>query len=662
MRWAPPSCSKRNASVWGAVITSVREAIRDLPVTGGIILLDPAFSGHTFTLDAALGQLEVGKSISLDASALPGGFTIDGGTGTNRLFLNSNTLHLRGLRLTGGAVSGDGGAILNQVTLVLEDCTLSGHSATGSGGAFFSGNNGRLLVRRSTFTGNSATSHGGALASIGFSPLFILENSAFTDNDSNSRGGAIYLGGSVAYSNRMVQCTVAGNRSAQRGGGVMATNSSLSILHCTITQNRAATQRGGGLMMDPIGGYRQTIQNTVIADNHAPTLPDVAVDNQNTSWPLSAGGNLIGQNTGASTLFPTGLPNAAGDYVGSETTPLKAQLAPFGTYGGTTATCPPMLGSPALDKAVPVTTLNLLFTPSVPGSLSTDQRGLARSLDGDFNSTVRPDIGAAESVIVMVDVAADELDTPAGTNDVSLREALRDAPEGAVIGFAAALSGQTLTLGAGGQLEPPRSVIISASSLSSPVTLTPQANSRIFNLPSQKSLGLSHLNLTGANLTAGYGGAIYSEGSLSLSDCSLTANITDLDGGAICCSGTSLKISRCVFSGNQAKNGGAIILRTSSAAVNPRLTVEDSVFQANSCLFEGGAIRDHGLGGITCQTTVRRSRFTGNQASVGGAILQFAAMGRSELMLESCTLSGNQASIGGAIFPITSTWDTPAPR
>jgi hypothetical protein len=45
----------------------------------------------------------------------------------------------------------------------------------------------------------------------------------------------------------------------------------------------------------------------------------------------------------------------------------------------------------------------------------------------------------------VVTTTADELDTPAGAN-ISLREAVRDTPAGGTIGFAPALSGQTITL------------------------------------------------------------------------------------------------------------------------------------------------------------------------------------------------------------------------
>lgn len=641
---------------------SLREALRDAGASGlsatTILRLGPALSGQTLTLNASLGELTMGGNVFLDASSLPGGFTIDGGPGANRIFSIGGTAHLRGLTLTGGAASGNGGAILSSGTLTLEDCVLRGNSATGSGGALSC--LGTVILRRCTLTQNTASASGGALSFTG-SNLVHLENSAFTANEAGERGGAISIsfssiGGNI--NNRLYQCTVEGNRSGQRGGGIYLSLCFMGISHCTIVNNEALTQRGGGLVLDP-SGTRQSLQNTIVADNRAPTNPDLSADSQNNiSWPATQGGNLIGVNAGASAAFPAGLPNATGDYVGTEAAPQKALVAPSGLYGGTVPTCPPMLGSPALERAISPPSLNLLLTtPNLSTfSLPTgDQRGFNRSVDGDFNGTARPDIGAAESVIVRVDVAADELDTPAGTNDVSLREALRDAPEGAVIGFAAALSGQTLTLGAAGHLEPPRSVVISASSLTTPVTLTPQANSRIFYVAPQRSLGLTHLNLTGANVTAGYGGAILSDGSLSLSDCSLTANIAGFDGGAISASGPSLTIKRCVFSGNQAGAGGAIVLLSFGTAANPRLTVEDSRFEANSCAGRGGAISHYAQGGGTCQTTVRRSSFSSNQAVVGGVIHHWANGGGSKLMLDSCTLSGNQASgSGAAVFSYTS--------
>ncbi len=589
---------------------SLREALRDAS-NGAIIRINDSLNGQTLTLNPSLGQMSnSSKTLYLDAGHLAAGFTIDAG-GTSRIFQftdSASVVHLRGLILKGGKVTGNGGAILNGAVLNLENCWFSGNSVTGNGGAV------------------AMDSAGGNVA---------MQGCTFTDNTATLRGGALYYDRGF-FQQQVIQCTFSGNRAGSRGGGLFAAGVQVKISQSTFTGNEAASLRGGGVALENCRDST-TVDNCIIAGNRAPISPDLVVEN---SIFTRTGANVIGVEPATGTTIPAGLPNADGDYVGSAAIPLTALVAPVGLYGGRTPTCPPMPGSPALDRAVGMTFI-------------TDQRGLTRSVDGDFNGSALPDIGAAESVIVRVDVAEDELDVPAGANDVSLREALRDAPEGSIIGFDPNLSGQTLTLGASGVLVPPRSVIISASGLAAPVTLTPQVGNPIFYLPSQRSLGVSHLNLTGANVTGANGAAIASDGSLSLSDCSLTANSTTFDGGAVAVNNSSLAINRCVFSGNQAGNGGAIVLLSFGPSANPRLSVEDSVFQTNLCAGRGGAISLYAQGGGSCQSTVRRSLFTGNQANAGGAVHHWANGGRSEVTLESCTFQANQVSGGGgAVFAL----------
>ena len=589
---------------------SLREALRDAP-SGAIIRINDSLNGQTLTLNPSLGQMSNNSSsFYLDAGHLAAGFTLDAG-GASRFFQFTNSasvVRLRGLTLKGGKVTGNGGAILNGARLTLENCWFAENSVTGSGGA----------VAMDTAGGN-----------------VVMRGCTFTDNTATSRGGAVFYD-SGSLQQQVIQCTFSGNRAGSRGGGLYDAGVQIKISQSTFTGNEAASLRGGGVVLENCRDGA-TVDNCIIAGNRAPISPDLVVEN---SIFTRTGANVIGVEPATGTPVPAGLPNADGDYVGSAASPLKALVAPVGLYGGRTPTCPPMPGSPALDRAVGMTSM-------------TDQRGLTRSVDGDFDGSALPDIGAAESVIVRVDVAEDELDVPAGENDVSLREALRDAPEGAIIGFDPNLSGLTLTLGASGVLVPPRSIIISASGLAAPVTLTPQAGNPIFYLPSQRSLGLSHLNLTGANVSGANGAAIASDGSLSLSDCRLTSNITNFDGGAVAVNDGSLAINRCVFSGNQAGSGGAIVLLSFGPSANPRLSVVDSVFQANSCTSRGGAISHYSFGGGSCQSTVRRSLFTGNQANAGGAVHHWANGGRSEVTLESCTFQANQVSGGGgAVFAL----------
>lgn len=128
---------------------SLRQAVEDPYI--GYIGFDPTLSGATLTL--AGGQLLIGKSLTIDASALSGGFTINADEQSRVMDIQpGNTVALHRLTLTGGrATTGGfpayaGGAILNHYSnLTLTACTLSGNLAV-FGGAVFNQGRGRKGV------------------------------------------------------------------------------------------------------------------------------------------------------------------------------------------------------------------------------------------------------------------------------------------------------------------------------------------------------------------------------------------------------------------------------------------------------------------------------------------------------------------------------------
>jgi hypothetical protein len=170
-----------------------------------------------------------------------------------------------------------------------------------------------------------------------------LNNCSFLNNRAEGYGGAI---GKVGGSLRLNNCTLVGNSANQQGGALFDQAGPTTLNHCTVVSNSAPSL--GGIGFTPPDAT-MSLTNTIVAGNNALAFPDIAG--------LFAGtNNLIG-----------------GD-------PL---LAPMGDYGGPTWTMPPLAGSPAIDMGAPT-------------SLSTDQRGLPRALDGDGNGSPVADIGAVE--------------------------------------------------------------------------------------------------------------------------------------------------------------------------------------------------------------------------------------------------------------------------
>jgi len=211
---------------------SLREALRDT-LPGGLIGFAPALSGGTCTLGS---EIVLAKSVTLDASSLPAGISIDGGLGSNRIFsINAGQkVALRHLTLTGGngggaTFPGFGGAIFNNGTLALGHCTLTNHVATG------------------------------------FS------------------GGAIYNGNSLS----LTRCTLFGN-SADSAGGAIFNAATLTLTHCTLSGNSAAS--GGALGSEG----QMTLTNNLVSGNNAPTGPDIATYTDAGAITSASGRNLIG--------------------------------------------------------------------------------------------------------------------------------------------------------------------------------------------------------------------------------------------------------------------------------------------------------------------------------------------------------------------------------
>ena len=294
----------QNAADTGA--GSLRQAIADAATAPGTtITFAPGFTGPI----VLTAQIVITSNVTINASSIAGGVTIDGGTGTNRIFTVSSgqTVSLTGLTLTGGNVGGGGGAIQSFGNLALIRCTLTGNTAS-FGGAIDSDFNTTLTLTDCTLSGNSAPT---------------------------SNGGAISTGGTTT----LTRCTLANNDSLE--GGALGIFAPTTLIHCTVSGNTA--NRGGGA--HHFGSGLLTLNNSIVAGNTATTAgPDIS---KNTGSVTRSGNCLVGKNDTVESEFPIGTPNINGDLAGTSAAPVLAQLAPLGNYGGPTQTMPPLATSPA---------------------------------------------------------------------------------------------------------------------------------------------------------------------------------------------------------------------------------------------------------------------------------------------------------------------------
>lgn len=174
---------------------SLRDALNEAAPSGDTIRFSTnsadGLDGGTIILTH--GQIAFGKSLTIDASMLSNGVTIDAGNGTDHTFGTGDGVRifnitdptfgnapplvtLIGLRLTGGDTPGSGGAISSAGQLVIRDCSID-HNASGQGGGIF------VLI------GGSGANDRVALS---------IEHSHIDHNTSDSTGGGVCVQGSHA--------------------------------------------------------------------------------------------------------------------------------------------------------------------------------------------------------------------------------------------------------------------------------------------------------------------------------------------------------------------------------------------------------------------------------------------------------------------------------
>jgi hypothetical protein len=328
--WGTPAIGLINALAGGAAAPyhlvvlntnnsgpgSLRQTISNA-VSGAYITFSNSLAGATILLTS--GQLLITNNLTIDASALPGGITINGNHASPIFRIVGSptpTAKLLALILTNGYNTVAGGAVVNGGVLSLNNCTLAGNS-TASG------------------------SYGGAIYNSGL--LTTLTGCTLSANGADS-GGAILNQSSVCT---VQNCTFTGNTASAGVGGAILNQfgAVINLLHCTFTGNTASSHGGDIYNLSS----QVNFTNTILAASTPDDLYNAAA-----STNTAGGSNIVQVLVNAGTLIGTNTILA-----------VNPQLAPLGNYGGPTQTRPPLAGSPAIDAA-PVTTL------------LTDQRGFPR--------------------------------------------------------------------------------------------------------------------------------------------------------------------------------------------------------------------------------------------------------------------------------------------
>jgi len=220
-----------------------------------------------------------------------------------------------------------------------------------------------------------------------------------------------------------------------------------------------------------------------------------------------------------------------------------------------------------------------------------------------------------------------------------------------MIKFAASVNNGTLNLSTG------EFFVLESLSVVGPgaelLSINAGGQSRVFSIGSGVPVSLSGLTLTGG--AADFGGAIWSQGALTLTRSVVSGNVAEYYGGGIYANSTTTVLSYCELSDNHAEMGGAIF-----ASDEAELSIADCTITDNTALTAGGAIHSDSDGGSPT-VTIERSRIALNSAGeLGGGISFMADDPESSMTVVDSTLQGNATTgdygFGGAIYtsgPVT---------
>jgi len=169
--------------------------------TDDSITFSNSLPSNTIELDNAQLEIAAGADVSIDASAIYGGITIDANSGSRVFAMSSATLTISNLIITNGRATGSdegryGGGIYanNASNLHVVDSTISNNSASSRGGGIYIRENTTLTLSGSTVSNNSGAEHGGGIyvGADGGATTLSLTNSTVSNNSSTANGGGIY--------------------------------------------------------------------------------------------------------------------------------------------------------------------------------------------------------------------------------------------------------------------------------------------------------------------------------------------------------------------------------------------------------------------------------------------------------------------------------------
>ena len=581
----------------------------------GILTLDSDIAMTDDEAAGFVGGVAINKDIVIDGK----GHTIDA-KNLGRIFsigegfavtLTNATL------INGKAV--EGGAIYNDGSLTLSDVKLSDNAADSYGGAVF--NNGELVVSDSVFDSNDIVNRGSASVDYGgaaiynwYDGILTVSGSNFTNNIKNYKNGDRLVGAVATIGDATISDSYFVNNSGRWGGAISASGYLIAGDDVnTLTVSGSTFKENGGLYGAGIFVWGSDF-----------TVSDCVFD-KNTAF--GKGNMTPNDNNGAAIVVTDTGKDITGAITGSNFTNNKAQ------YGGAIYICEGNIaisdslfennsadvegGAIDIDSAInnPVVTVkDSKFVNNTPQAIHNSKE---LHLGIETFTDLQNAIGLVDGILTLdSDIAMTDDEAANFVNGVIINKNIRIDGKGHTID--AKNLGRIFSIGEGFA-----------------VTLT---------------------NATLINGKAVEGGAIYNDGSLTLSDVKLSDNAADSYGGAVFNNG-ELVVSDSVFDSNDIVNRGSASVDYGGAAIynwyDGILTVSGSNFTNNIKNYKNG---DRLVGAVATigDATISDSYFVNNSGRWGGAISAsgylIAGDDVNTLTVSGSTFKENGGLYGAGIF------------
>ena len=611
--------------------------------------------------------ITINKDITIDGK----GHTIDA-KNLGRIFSIGEgfTVTLTNATLINGKAT-EGGAIYNDGSLTLSNVKLSDNAADSYGGAVF--NNGHLVVGNSVFDSNDIVNRGSASVDYGGAAIYnwydgtlTVSGSNFTNNIKNYKNGDNLVGAITTIGNATVIGSNFVNNSGRWGGAISATGAELRKNSSTLTVSNTIFKDNSALYAGAvyIWGSNYNIADCVFDNNTAFGKGNMTPNNNN-------GGALV-----VSQVSRFNEP-ITGTISGSKFTNNKAQYggAAYFNKGFVTITDSVFENnvataeggavdfSHASVKDLVVSINNSSFVGNkapVAGAIFTNVD--SKITNSNFINNSAAKIGGAICNVNDLTVENSKFvnNTPQAIhNSKELHlgiETFTDLQNaiGLVDGILTLDSDIAMTddeaAGFVNGVAINKDIVIDGKGH----TISAEDLGRIFSIGEGFTVTLTNATLINGKATEG--GAIYNDGSLTLSNVKLSDNAADSYGGAVFNNG-HLVVGNSVFDSNDIVNRGSASVDYGGAAIynwyDGVLTVSGSNFTNNIKNYKNG---DRLVGAVATigDATISDSCFVNNAGRWGGAISAsgylIAGDDVNTLTVSGSTFKENGGLYGAGIF------------